>query len=70
MKSAVFALFLLAAFAPAQANPIEKIIQMIADLQTKVIGEGSDAQKAYDEYAGVFIKDSRLPITLEVLTGA
>merc|ERR1719181_1950256 len=44
----------LAAFAPAkasEANPIEKIVQMVSDLQAKVIGEGEEAQKAYDEHA-------------------
>ena len=29
----------------------EKILEMISDLQAKVIGEGNDAQKEYDEYA-------------------
>merc|ERR1719174_1539404 len=44
----------LVAVSPAtasQANPIEKIIEMISDLQAKVISEGEDAQKTYDEYA-------------------
>ena len=32
----------------SQANPIEKILEMISDLQAKVIAEGEDAQKEYD----------------------
>merc|ERR1719359_281368 len=56
MKSVAVAAILMAlAFvSPAsaiQASPIEKILEMISDLQTKVIGEGKDAQAAYDEYA-------------------
>merc|ERR1719174_1298546 len=44
----------LVAVSPAtasQANPIEKILEMISDLQAKVIAEGEDAQKEYDEYS-------------------
>merc|ERR1719503_369859 len=35
----------------AQANPIEKVIEMMSDLQQKIIGEGNAAQKVYDEFA-------------------
>jgi len=53
MKSiAVF--LLLVAFPCAQAtgvNPIEKVLQMISDLQAKVIAEGADSQKVYDAFA-------------------
>jgi len=37
--------------AALQTNPIEKVIQMMSDLQQKVIGEGEAAQKVYDEFA-------------------
>jgi len=48
MKSDVATLFLLAfaLLSPArgsQANPIEKILEMISDLQAKVLGEGQGA---------------------------
>merc|ERR1719421_1204626 len=34
-----------------QTNPIEKVIEMMSDLQQKVIGEGEASQKTYDEFA-------------------
>merc|ERR1719146_67370 len=34
-----------------QGSPIEKVIQMISDLEQKVIAEGQAAQKIYDEFA-------------------
>merc|ERR1719267_481762 len=37
--------------ASSQANPIEKVIEMMSDLQQKIIGEGQAAQKVYDEFA-------------------
>jgi len=35
----------------AQGNPIEKVIEMMSDLQQKIIKEGEAAQKVYDEFA-------------------
>merc|ERR1719337_819630 len=64
-------IFALAAFAPTQAteaNPIEKIVQMIGDLQAKVIGEGEQAQKVYDEYAE-FCEDRSTNLGFEIKTG-
>merc|ERR1719298_134141 len=52
----------------AQVNPIEKIIEMIADLEAKVIGEGQDAQKVYDEYAE-FCEDRSTNLGFEIKTG-
>jgi hypothetical protein len=42
MKSvaSVVVILALAAFVPATANPIDKIISMISDLEVKVIEEG------------------------------
>merc|ERR1719238_2416798 len=34
-----------------EGSPIAKVIQMISDLQSKVIGEGEVAQKEYDEFS-------------------
>merc|ERR1712008_463679 len=34
-----------------EASPIAKIIQMIADLQAKILAEGAESQKVYEEFA-------------------
>merc|ERR1719345_124825 len=73
MKSGVAAVFLLSlvAMSPAndvQANPIEKILEMISDLQAKVIAEGTDAQKTYDEYAE-WCEDRSTNLGFEIKTG-
>merc|ERR1719174_1610723 len=61
----------LVAVSPAtasQANPIEKILEMISDLETKVIAEGEDAQKEYDEYAE-WCEDRSTQVGFEIKTG-
>merc|ERR1719426_233132 len=73
MKSGIAALFVFAlvAVSPAaasHANPIEKILEMISDLQAKVIGEGEDAQKEYDEYAE-WCEDRSTKLGFEIKTG-
>jgi hypothetical protein len=40
-----------AASSKSKTNPIEKVIEMVADLQQKIIAEGQAAQKTYDEFA-------------------
>merc|ERR1719420_2816510 len=35
----------------AQTNPIEKVIEMMSELQQKIMKEGEAAQKIYDEFA-------------------
>merc|ERR1719486_237514 len=52
----------------SQANPIEKILEMISDLQAKVIGEGEDAQKEYDSYAE-WCEDRSTQLGFEIKTG-
>jgi predicted RNase H-like nuclease (RuvC/YqgF family) len=73
MKSVSLAIVVLAAafFSPIsaeQASPIEKVLEMISDLQTKIIGEGKDAQKAYDEYAE-WCEDRSKNLGFEIKTG-
>jgi len=40
-----------AASASAQGGPIGKVIEMITDLQAKVIAEGEETQKVYEEFS-------------------
>merc|ERR1719171_1776153 len=35
----------------SNTNPIEKVVEMMSDLQQKIIGEGKAAQQVYDEFA-------------------
>merc|ERR1719515_469415 len=51
-----------------EANPIEKIVEMISDLQAKVIGEGKEAQRTYDEYAE-WCEDKSTQLGFEIKTG-
>merc|ERR1719182_1393476 len=52
----------------SQANPIEKVLEMISDLQAKVIAEGKDAQKAYDDHAE-WCSDRSAKLGFEIKTG-
>jgi predicted RNase H-like nuclease (RuvC/YqgF family) len=72
MKSGMAVVLIMAALASgvsaSQASPIEKIIEMVSDLQAKVISEGEDAQKTYDEYAE-FCEDRSTSLGFEIKTG-
>jgi chromosome segregation ATPase len=50
-----------------QANPIEKIVQMMGDLQSKIIGEGEECQKVYEEFAE-WCEDSSKDLGFEIKT--
>jgi len=49
-------------------DPIEKVLQMIGDLQGKIIGEGEDAQKVYDQFSE-FCEDRSRELGFEIKTG-
>merc|ERR1719247_2687682 len=69
MKFFVAALALFAGFAHASTtDPIAKVIQMISDLESKIISEGNDAQKVYDEFAE-FCEDRSRELGFEIKTG-
>merc|ERR1719359_1704448 len=74
MKSmSAVVLVLLASFAShsvhaTSTDPIEKVLSMISDLQAKIISEGNDAQKVYDEFAE-FCEDRSRELANEIKTG-
>merc|ERR1719454_599915 len=71
MKASMVGLTALAAFAPVVAeegSPIAKVIQMISDLQAKVIGEGEVSQKEYDEFSE-WCEEQSKNLQFEIKTG-
>merc|ERR1719281_276951 len=54
--------------AQATANPIEKVIEMLSELQQKIIKEGEAAQKLYDEFAEWCEEESK-NLQYEIKTG-
>merc|ERR1719171_217953 len=64
-----FTLLLVASTAnAAKTDPIEKVLQMISDLEAKIMSEGKDAQKVYDEFAE-FCEDRSRELGFEIKTG-
>merc|ERR1719163_844799 len=59
-------LFVVAAV--AGAAPIDKVITMIGDLETKIIGEGEAAHKTYAEFAE-WCEDTSKNVMYEIKTG-
>jgi hypothetical protein len=55
MKAAVCLVLLAASFAPARAevesSPVAKVLQLITDLQAKILKEGEKSQKVYEEFS-------------------
>merc|ERR1719190_322636 len=51
-----------------EANPITKVLQMLGDLEAKIIKEGEVAQKEYAEYAE-WCEDKSKDLQYEIKTG-
>merc|ERR1719335_1809749 len=74
MKAASFCILaLVCAFGVApvrclQANPIEKVLELLSGLEAKIIKEGEGAQKVYDEFAE-FCDDRSKDLGFEIKTG-
>jgi hypothetical protein len=62
------ALTLLAVASANEVNPIEKVVQMMADLQAKIIGEGEECQKIYEEFSE-WCEDRSKDLGFEIKTG-
>jgi len=56
------------ATADETASPVAKVIEMLSGLQAKIIGEGQEAQTAYDDYAE-WCEDTAKDLQFEVKTG-
>merc|ERR1719499_3089677 len=65
---ATLALFQPALAADTKTNPISKVLEMISDLQAKIIGEGEEAQKVYEEYSEWCEERSKI-LSFEIKTG-
>ena len=68
MKSIVLVATLAATASASNASPIEKIIQMIGDLETKIIGEGETSQKTYEEFSE-WCEETSKNLQFEIKTG-
>jgi len=64
--SLIFAV--LASVGANNASPIGKVIEMLSDLETKIIGEGETAQKLYEEFAE-WCEDRNRQLSFEIKTG-
>eukprot|EP00746_Dinoflagellata_sp_MGD_P153601 gnl/MRDRNA2_/MRDRNA2_84334_c0_seq4.p1 gnl/MRDRNA2_/MRDRNA2_84334_c0~~gnl/MRDRNA2_/MRDRNA2_84334_c0_seq4.p1 ORF type:complete len:713 (-),score=263.05 gnl/MRDRNA2_/MRDRNA2_84334_c0_seq4:19-2079(-) len=62
------ALLPIASAANTGTNPVEKVIEMLGDLQQKIIGEGQASQKVYDEFAEWCEEESKT-LQFEIKTG-
>jgi chromosome segregation ATPase len=65
---AVLSLLIASGVSANEVNPIEKVIQMMSDLEAKIIGEGKEAQKTYDEFAE-WCEDRSKDLQFEIKTG-
>merc|ERR1719329_1574557 len=68
MKSVYTVAPLVATALASDASPIEKIIQMIGDLETKIIGEGEASQKIYEEFSE-WCEETSKNLQFEIKTG-
>merc|ERR1719456_898661 len=53
---------------PTAASPIAKVIQMLSDLQAKILKEGQESQKVYEEFAE-YCEDTSKDLGFAIKTG-
>ena len=68
MKFALVGALSLAGTATAVPGPIGKVLQMIGDLEQKIIAEGETSQKVYEEHSE-FCEDRNKELSFEIKTG-
>merc|ERR1719301_21211 len=71
MKSGIVVALALVAVAPASSvntNPVQKVLEMLSDLQAKILAEGQDAQKIYEEFSE-WCEDTARDLGFEIKTG-
>merc|ERR1740138_1504841 len=49
-------------------TPVSQVLSMISDLQTKIIGEGEEAQKVYEEFSE-WCEERSKTLTFDIKTG-
>jgi predicted RNase H-like nuclease (RuvC/YqgF family) len=52
----------------SDVSPIEKVVEMLSGMESKIIAEGKDAQKVYAEFAE-FCEDRSREVAFEIKTG-
>jgi cell division protein FtsL len=68
MKAVLFLLALSCAQASDVSSPVSKVFQIMGDLQAKIVREGKEAQKAYDEFTE-WCEDRSKNVAFEIKTG-
>ena len=68
MKSVVAGAIVVSVASANEASPIAKVIQMVSDLETKIIGEGEACQKTYEEFAE-WCEETSKNVKFEIKTG-
>merc|ERR1719506_2130448 len=68
MGVAALVLFAFHGALASSVDPIQKVLQMVGDLEGKIVREGTDAQKVYDEFAE-FCEDRSRNVGFEIKTG-
>jgi len=68
MKLAIVSAVGVAVTSANEGSPIAKVISMVSDLQTKIIGEGEAAQKTYEDFSE-WCEESAKNLQFEIKTG-
>jgi len=68
MKLAIVSAVGVALASANEGSPIAKVIQMVSDLETKIIAEGEECQKTYEDFAE-WCEESAKNLQFEIKTG-